>query len=347
MWANGMIGVDIFFIISGFIIYHATKKKSESEPKVFITKRLFRIYPVFFTLWFVTALINFGEKPFSEVIRGLFFLHVNYSNAAPSFGFNIIGPAWTLTYEIFFYAIFCLMAFISHKHRGLLTIIALLTIPLALQWHYNSTISFKVNVTANIDTNSILTPIVRVLGSTLLYEFALGIFIAFLFDKIKIKISNLTCISFFAIGMICFSYLFITITNHTSGVTGLLPVALLCFISFLALDFGTLKESKYLSYIGNISYALYLSHWCVIRTYLTFFPKDWNNVDWVIKFVPLLASSFLLAILLHKFIEKPCIKFARSLLSRGGISDNKPIILSTMKPPIISANDEGKKAMPL
>lgn len=83
LFSNGGIGVDIFFIISGFIIYYATSNPGEAKGNVYFTKRILRIYPLFFVVWLITSILNYGAEPFSEVIRALFFIHNDYKVGAP------------------------------------------------------------------------------------------------------------------------------------------------------------------------------------------------------------------------------------------------------------------------
>ncbi|HBD4263822.1 TPA: acyltransferase, partial [Escherichia coli] len=82
LFISGGFGVDLFFIISGFIIMLSSQKKETNSPINFMTRRFFRIYPVFFICTILFFLLNpvFTE---SELLRSLFLLHLDYYSEAP------------------------------------------------------------------------------------------------------------------------------------------------------------------------------------------------------------------------------------------------------------------------
>ncbi|EFH0672509.1 acyltransferase, partial [Escherichia coli] len=50
LFGIGEVGVDIFFVISGFIITYSSMNKAKNRPMVFAAKRFFRLYPVYFII---------------------------------------------------------------------------------------------------------------------------------------------------------------------------------------------------------------------------------------------------------------------------------------------------------
>jgi peptidoglycan/LPS O-acetylase OafA/YrhL len=112
-WLNGMAGVDIFFVISGFVIVisSVTLMKQEDAAKQFIWLRLRRIIPLY---WIVTIfkIIMIRMMP-SSAINGLgsswhilaSFLFVPSRDA--NGGLNpVVTAGWTLELEMMFYAIY-------------------------------------------------------------------------------------------------------------------------------------------------------------------------------------------------------------------------------------------------
>lgn len=113
-WAFGVgaSGVDVFFVISGFIMWVVTCRGTPT-PARFLARRAERIAPLY---WLVTlgtaavALLAPGAIPamrptFSHVIPSLLFIpHRDPTGLiAP-----LIVPGWTLNYEVFFYLLFAL-----------------------------------------------------------------------------------------------------------------------------------------------------------------------------------------------------------------------------------------------
>jgi exopolysaccharide production protein ExoZ len=110
--APSIIGVDLFFVICGFVIYLSSTRRTENgvipiSPAEFLIKRLTRILP----LYFVCTLVLFCIERHSErqtwelLFRSLAFIPVQ--NASQP---NIFSPTmtvgWSINYEVFFYILF-------------------------------------------------------------------------------------------------------------------------------------------------------------------------------------------------------------------------------------------------
>ena len=108
----GAAGVDVFFVISGFIMWMVTCRRPPS-PQEFLIRRVQRIVPLY---WGVTLLVaaiavaapfvfpNMRVTP-EHLAKSLFFLphYDSQGLIAP-----LIVPGWTLNYEMFFYVVFAL-----------------------------------------------------------------------------------------------------------------------------------------------------------------------------------------------------------------------------------------------
>jgi exopolysaccharide production protein ExoZ len=128
----GRHGVEIFFLISGFIMIvtsHEDFKKPHAATG-FLWRRIIRIVPLY---WLMTALVmaqilwQHHALSLSEAIKSLTF--IPYENDAGSFQ-PLLRRGWTLNYEMFFYALFAVA--LTQRPRigiaGLMILLVLLTV---------------------------------------------------------------------------------------------------------------------------------------------------------------------------------------------------------------------------
>jgi exopolysaccharide production protein ExoZ len=110
----GFIGVDLFFIISGFVIYLSVcrVKPGAFSAKEFFVKRLMRIIPTYFVILIITFLLSGAMSTFHyhdktmNLISALTFSPVNPEHAPFYVDDNgTFGIRWTLNYELLFYII--------------------------------------------------------------------------------------------------------------------------------------------------------------------------------------------------------------------------------------------------
>ncbi len=120
---HGYLGVELFFIISGFVIYNSLKDKKEKNKvylssksldwKSYAWSRFIRLYPLFWMLCTITYIMTIfmasSHLPFDTYLLNLFI--INNGQTA-----NMIdGSYWTLTIEILFYIYIGLFAYIAGR----------------------------------------------------------------------------------------------------------------------------------------------------------------------------------------------------------------------------------------
>ena len=137
----GNAGVDLFFVISGFIMYFTTAHRKVAASEFYL-KRLIRIFPLYFcasTLAFLGACLaphfvtRFSASP-TDYIRSVLFIPYYCTTCQSAQDMNQllrpeVGQGWTLNYEVFFYLVFGLCLFIPRCFRvhSLVIIFALLS----------------------------------------------------------------------------------------------------------------------------------------------------------------------------------------------------------------------------
>ncbi len=121
---SGRLGVEIFFIISGFIMGYISIEKfgAKKAPVTFLAERAMRIVPMY---WICLAFMLFWDQIATTI--GSATLQPDYFiNAVKSFAFipylnevgshrPILGQGWTLNYEMFFYALFAASLFFARR----------------------------------------------------------------------------------------------------------------------------------------------------------------------------------------------------------------------------------------
>jgi exopolysaccharide production protein ExoZ len=103
----GSAGVDIFFVISGFIMVHTTYyNRGRLRPSLFLKRRIARVVPLYWLCSAVPAAHH--EAQIRTILASLFFIPVKNSDGAIQ---TILQSGWTLNFEMFFYVTFavCLM----------------------------------------------------------------------------------------------------------------------------------------------------------------------------------------------------------------------------------------------
>lgn len=166
----GYFGVDLLFIISGYVTVLSTTNIEQRNN--FLLKRLIRIIPLYWLLTFLTYVLIYympqlsvnSEATLEYLFKSLFFIPFINSRGC-DMPIMIVG--WTLNFEVFFYIIFSIAQWINHKYRGQITIIILLIL---------------IGVGYLIDSPFI----VDYYASLTLLEFVLGITAYFVLEKLNI-----------------------------------------------------------------------------------------------------------------------------------------------------------------
>lgn len=111
-WNAGAQGVEIFFVISGFVMALATRplRLQADGFRYFVLSRIIRIVPLYwtvnlakFSLMFVAPALIYAEPDIRHLVLSMLFVpHTGPSGAIEAFH----GVGWTLNFEMYFYAIF-------------------------------------------------------------------------------------------------------------------------------------------------------------------------------------------------------------------------------------------------
>lgn len=264
---GGYAGVDVFFVISGFLMQEICNKEIEFKNWVinFYKKRFKRIYPallimVIFT--FILALYSetplglkeFANQAFSALsfTSNIYYLTQSGGYFSTASDFNWLLHTWSLSLEWQYYLIFPLIIKIgsvlkSYKSYFYLSII-ILSLSLCI------TMNFLNLGDKAASSNFYLLP-------TRIWELMLGAFVSISTIKNKSpKLTELLAIIF----LISFT-LFASDSGLWPGATTLIPVLSAAAIIHANLEnTKTIFKNKLVQYIGSASYSIYLFHWPIV-----------------------------------------------------------------------------------
>ena len=141
-WASGWLGINVFFVLSGFLITTLTLREEDAtgriSPRNFYVRRIFRIWPAYFFVLAVLVAIFALRNEFAarEVARALpWYLTFNGEYVTANISYV---HTWTIGIEQKFYLVWPLLAFLPclpglRRHR--LALIALVFLGGALAWN--------------------------------------------------------------------------------------------------------------------------------------------------------------------------------------------------------------------
>jgi exopolysaccharide production protein ExoZ len=300
-----MAGVDIFFVVSGFIMVHASQDLfgRDGASRLFLKRRLARIVPLYWavtTLFLlvglaVPAVLNSGVPSFQQILGSYLFWPVVSTQGLVQ---PVYSLGWTLNYEMLFYALFA--AGLMLPRRWTLPAVALLLALLVTAENLNGPLALPFGFW----------------GQPIVLEFAAGMGIAVLRQK-GLRLHGALRI---AVGLAGAGLL--VAAAHVPGTDGAWSSVLwrggAAVLLMLAAGCGRdgivpLPPVKALAAVGDASYALYLVHPFVIRGMREAVLR--LGLHSPALYVALaLAGSVVAALLLYRFFEKPATRLVRRWL---------------------------------
>jgi peptidoglycan/LPS O-acetylase OafA/YrhL len=290
-------GVDIFFVISGFVIVHASRSlfAQPGAAGVFIQRRIARIVPLY---WLMTSLLLiemiFDPGAINGAIGGLGFVLKSYLfiPAARPDGVvqPVLGLSWTLNYEMFFYLVFT--PFLWLRQAPAVCGASLLLAVFVLAGH----------------AGMLHGVILQTWSNPIILEFCAGMIIALIAGSPrKTRLSNPACIALAGLALIIFAWQPPLPDIAAKGI----PAALLLAAAAL----GKPAQNQTALILGDASYALYLVHPFIMRGFEILAPHNAVLRNPVIYITLCLALAQLTALALHRWLERPLTNHLRARLT--------------------------------
>lgn len=305
LFAMGRFGVDLFFILSGFVLAHvyleAREKRQFDFPK-FIIARFARIYPLHVATIALLALVALGawligipfslqDFPIADLPAN--FLMVHAWGFAPNPGWN--GPSWSISAEWFAYLAFpayLMIAIALAKRPIILAGIAIASFLIFDQIHQ---ILFGESLPMATERFGVLR---------IIPEFLIGIAIYRL--GCRFPLGRNTALAGFAVSLIV--YLLAAHWAWDDRIIALLGAPLIFTLAELDRRAQTVPERDPVRYLGEISYAVYMLHVPFFMIAFNLFQDVFGLIDETISTISvlaMLAAMLAASSVTYEWLEKP------------------------------------------
>ena len=300
LFQHGFAGVDLFFVISGFVIMH-TSHRYFSKPTyfgTFLRKRAIRIYPIYWvTLAFITGgilLVEFITKipitylptSWSLILSSLLLLPYHP---------NINGVTWSLSYELYYYLIFGLLIL----SRKLWPIVAIVL-----------TLSGMVIISPTLFVNS--HNLLAFFFSPYNLEFAAGVLAWWIIQRYKL--TSFHCFLLLGAALV---WLLINDSPLVSdpGKRAILYgiSSFLILLAFTGLELGGWFKPSFINQqlmkVGDASFLIYMTHFSFLPFYGQIMsPFEENMIVQNVAALLFTAGITIVCIYLHNRFEAPLVK---------------------------------------
>ncbi|KAL0975236.1 acyltransferase family protein [Haemophilus influenzae] len=329
--SGGFLGVDIFFVISGFLITGIIITEIQQNSfslKQFYTRRIKRIYPAFITVMALVSFIAsviFIYNDFNKLRKTIelaiaflsnFYLGLTQGYFDLSANENPVLHIWSLAVEEQYYLIFPLILILAYKKFREIKVLFIITLILFFILLATSFIP------ANFYKEVLHQPNIYYLSNLRFPELLVGSLLAIYHNLLASKQASKQASNVIAIlsTLLLFSCLFLMNNDiaFIPGVTLILPCIFTALIIHTTSQNNIIKlclSNKAIVFIGKISYSLYLYHWIFIAlAYYITGEKQINNQSIAIVTVLTIIFSVLSYYLIEQPIRKSKLNFKQSFL---------------------------------
>ncbi|MFK4770126.1 acyltransferase family protein [Rhizobium sp. ZW T2_16] len=320
---GGIIGVDIFFAISGFLITSILLREADRTGTIsirdFYMKRSLRILPAalfFFTFVYLFANGAMGDHGQSASLNfaAAVFSFMNWLRAFTDYDGNYLAHSWSLSVEEQFYAIWSLVVLVLVRKGSRKTLAPILVATMALIIAWKSYLGISGATPARI-LNGLDTR-------------ADAILIGALFACVPIDKAVRLASRFWLIPIIGLLIVLRAADDKSNDIWMFLPFFTAISACLLLVALGDniiqrLLSSPLAVYFGKRSYSFYLWHYPIVAA---MWGSEIRRTVWIL---PTFLLSLIAAELSYRFIETPFLnlrhrKAKRNIEATGAISHETP-----------------------
>jgi peptidoglycan/LPS O-acetylase OafA/YrhL len=303
----GGFGVDLFFAISGFIMVVSSQRLfgREDARRAFLLRRAFRLVPLYWiaTLCYLPLLVLGARGYHGDLLlalgTSLAFIPFPAHDLGPSEIYPIYTLGWSLNFEVFFYLLFALFIVMPMRRAVAAVACALLFV-------------VAVGLAASPQTIAL-----RFWSQPIVLEFGLGVAIGFAW----LQGSRIRAPMAATLALAALTALLLDPLDLSTKAAGWTPNDLVRLVGWgwpaatllaaaVFFEKGRSIDPKPIAplvHLGNCSYSLYLMH----PLALLIIAKAWKTwhlerlLGWGVLAALLFAGSIAMALLAHRWIEKP------------------------------------------
>jgi peptidoglycan/LPS O-acetylase OafA/YrhL len=295
-------GVDVFFVISGFII--ASTAVSRPHPLEFAFRRAVRIYPVYW-LVLLAAFVSGHWIALSPEDRPALDLGLVFAWTYPNW---YIAPAWSIAFEMHFYAAVAVILALAPDRLFKLLFAALAVVAIA--------VAFRMPL--------------GIYAHPLTLEFGAGVAIACVVQRKGTLPSSSPLIPAFAAILFAAGWYWIFVRGAGDAHLARVPTYGLggaCLVyAIVSAELNGARFPKFLQWLGDISYSLYIVHYLLMK-WAASFTELWR-VSALGVILASIALSIGLAAVLHALVEVPTLNRGRKFRLRRPASTAPPAVAS-------------------
>lgn len=315
---TGGLGVEFFFILSGFILSINYKSKFQTISSLglrsYYISRIARIYPVHIVTFFISIPLIIGTKvgySLTETISNILLVQAWYPAGSSLFSYN--GVSWTLSCEIFFYFLLpFLTCFFCRFFDSSLTSNLILIL-----CAYTASVLLTILTGPSITQFSFQWWLALTSPFSRAFDFIAGTAAGLVYlrnrkllcksDSIS-SIIEISCLIFFALFYYWHHIFASTYLWNNSLYFNLVISAFIYIFSFQAGILSSLLSNKALVYLGEVSFSMYMVHQLMIRYYERYIGSivfNANSISGAFKQILFFLVVIAVAILVYEKIEKP------------------------------------------
>ena len=302
-------GVDIFFVLSGFIMMHTAARDfgTEGASRRFLLRRCARVVPLYWLLtttvlvggYVLPSLINVPVESVYHVVASYLFIP---DARAPGEVRPVMALGWTLNYEMLFYAIFS-VALLLRLRLGVALLTGLMLVVAATHPWVDP---------ANIPVAFWTSPLVL--------EFLFGVHVA-LIHRAGVRLGAPATLALLAFGLT--GFVRVTWPYDEAALPQFLwaglPAAALVLAAAIGPALPLNRVALWGVALGDASYSLYLAHPFVLRPERVIWEKLVGAHLPMSAFVVTASlGSVAFALLLYRFVETPLTAGAQRLVDSRG-----------------------------